>query len=355
MKKMIITMVMIGLTQLVISVDNKISIKQIANEFKSAKSTGNQKVIIEKLTRAEIKSEQDIDLLAEIIRVSEKDKDGQNEALNAVITVCDNQEYKIYEDKFIKLLDDSDKMVRITAIGALGLIKSEKSVPHLRKILKDISKTKYNVYKVVSYTKALETVYEPGVAAISLGQLKDTASIPFIVENYDYLSNFAGDALVMMGREGVKAILEISKNAKEGEPKPIQALCRLNDPSAKDVLVQFLNDDKNDIWLRSSVLRVLVMNLKDETVLSELKKNYSSYDSSLRWDIVEYSNKKEDIEFLLWILENENKEGIRSLSINNIGKVGDPSLIPLLEKFLSHSKVIRNSAKQAIEDIKNKR
>ncbi len=325
MKKILIIYLVWGFIQYLFSTDvNNTSIKQIAGEFRFAKSPTVQKELVTKLAQAELRSEDEIDLLAGIIRESEGNEKLCNDVLGAVYTITDNEDYKKYEDKFIDLLSDKNKMVRILAISALGSVKSEKSVPKLRVILKDISKIKYNIYKAVSYRKAVESVMEPGIAAISLGELKDTTSIPFIVENYDYLSNFAGDALVMMGREGVKAILEISKNAKEGEPKPIQALCRLDDPSAKDVLIEFLKDNNNDVWLRSSILRVLVMNLKDETVLSELKKNYSFYDSSLRWDIVEYSNKKEDIEFLLWILENENKEGIRSLSINNIGKVGDP-------------------------------
>jgi HEAT repeat protein len=94
------------------------------------------------------------------------------------------------------------------------------------------------------------------------------------------------------------------------------------------------------------------MNLNDKAVLSELKKNYSSYESSLRWDIIEYSKNKDDIEFLLWILENENREGFKSLAIDNLGKIGDPSVLPYLEKLLTQNKIIRNSAKQAIEEIK---
>ncbi|MCG2759865.1 MAG: HEAT repeat domain-containing protein, partial [Candidatus Delongbacteria bacterium] len=293
MRKQVLMLILVitGISQYIVS-EEKItdtSIKQLADEFKSAKGITSQRAILSKLSETELKTEEDISSLADIIHQS-NDDELKMEASSIFVTLSDNKKdvSKNYTKAYIELLESDEKMVRVAAINVLGKLNAKEAAPKLKRIVDDFSTTKYKILSVISKKKAFELIYEPGAATIALGEMKDLGSIPLLVDKFYDLDECCGIALASMGREGVKALIKLSKTdkAEEGKPSPIQALNYVHDASVKDILFEVLNDPKADVWLKSGVLRVLVMNLKDKTVLSELKKNYSSYESSLRWDII---------------------------------------------------------------------
>jgi len=346
----------IGLIQFAFSIDNKFFIKQLADDFKSAKTINSQRAILSKLSETELKSEDDISCLADIIRESD-DHEMRMEASSVFVTLSDNKKdvSKKYTNTYIKLLDSDEKMVRVAAINVLGKLNAKEAAPKLKRIVNDFSVTKYKILSVISKKKAFESIYEPGAAAIALGEMKDLGSIPLLVDKFYDLDECCGIALASMGREGVKALIKLSKTdkAEEGKPSPIQALNYVDDIGAKDILIEVLNDPKADVWLKSAALRVLVRNLKDKTVLTELRKNYSSYEMKIRNEIVKFTTQHENLRFLYWVLENENEALIKINAIENIAYIKDPSSIVILDKYSNHSdKMIRLTVADALARIK---
>ncbi len=311
------------------------SVKEIATELKQTKDTKQRLKKFEELGKIKLKTVEDVQGMTDIVRST--DNENEKDAVLSLLKISEQDKHM--EKEFINMLDDSDRDIRTAAIINLGTLKTKEAAPKLREILRDFNSIKYMEFKTLKYTnpkKAYKILYEPGVAAMALGDMKDDEAIPIIVEKFDHLEQFGADALSNMGTKGLPHLLELArKEAGSKNHYAEYALADIKDIEAKPDLLTILITEKNrDI--RDSILLGLRRHMFDAEVLSLTKRLYDEEKDVL---FLSAMRTKEAIPFLINVLKNEREQPHnRQYVVSILEDIRDPSVIPVLEEALKEKR-----------------
>ncbi|MEW6097134.1 MAG: HEAT repeat domain-containing protein [bacterium] len=284
-------------------------------------------------------------------------------------------------EEWLKDLSSEDKVIRQSAMEALGYLKSKEAVPALINALND-----NNWCVRETAIKALGGIKDERVIEPLITRLRDECKIDDQTkvgkEGQSTVSiHIEGeiiDALCSIGTKTIPSLMKVIENKKEGGPfkyKVAIILGRLGEKKVLLLLIEALEKEKEGIW-RSNIAEILgklgdkraipyLRNaLRDKykiqdpdsgvwhyivkqsaiTALGELKATESVH------DLIELLNQEKDngvvyvalgkigdkrvVPVLIDILENSKENAPRYYAASTLGKIGDKKAIPVLKKAL---------------------
>jgi HEAT repeat protein len=201
--------------------------------------------------------------------------------------------------------------------------------------------------------KAAEMVLEPFTAMGALGEMKDEESIPLLVEKFDYMGEYANLALSKIGKKAIPAIVELArKDDGIHHNNGRWALSNIEDKEAKSDLMYLVEND-TDIEIRKCALNSLVRFMYDDDVLILSENLFRKNKTGIYMDAMK--NRKA-VPFLIRILNDiyENEDN-RWYAAYLLGEIGDTTAIPALEEAYSKGdRAVGGSACEALKRITGK-
>jgi len=356
------------------------SIKQIKQEFDSKKldmskiyNTANE------LSNCQITSVEDLSDVAEISEsimnylednksVFKSDRDyffDYNEITNFCYSSFSKiqEKDKHLESKLLELMKEGEDETRLYAIKALGIIKSKKAAPELRKKVKGFSRTKYKALGFVSEISAYKYILEASEAAEALGSVAEEKDFQLLVDRLYDIEGATGRGLLKIGKKGFDALLNMArKEIKERDDEEWYASRALDGAHSLEYVPEWIkiydNQNENErirYWAFLVIVDFRDENSNAENLIERLKSVYESLSYYEKIDLVTKLNKSKDVPFLLSVLNKEEKENILTYLIGNLSSIGtnldDPSaVISALEKIIYNhgNKEVRDRAKNAL-------
>jgi HEAT repeat protein len=331
------------------------SILEIAAEIMRTKGAEQRLKLLKELAKLKPETAEDIRAIVEVIHASGNEAEKEI-ALAALRNI--NETDKHLEQEFIRLLDDPDREVRTLAIVNLGKLKAVEAAPRLREIVKSFGKVDYLKFKTmraVNMEEAYRMIFEPGAAAVALGEMKDEEAIPILVEKFEELEGYAAEGLSKMGKKGLPYLLELARKETDEESYYAHnALAEIKDIEAKPDLMNILVTER-DREIRDRVLNALSRpGMFDDDVLELVKSLYEKEkDSLFLWAM----KHEKATPFLIDVLK-QNMHGnprISHIVIGILGDIGGPSAVPALEKALTvRDRSVRQLSARALKKITGK-
>jgi HEAT repeat protein len=263
-------------------------------------------------------------------------------------------------DETIKLIDDDyPSDVRYASILILKQIKTPKSIPPLRKLIRTFPYT-WTKFTMRLFSGNDYKMRLPLIAAIILGKLKDKESVPLLFDKLEELGPKGHRALAECGAIAVPGLLEKAREEIVGGNGGWAFKALLYIPQDDEEAKQILRDafrNETDEYYKSILLDFVIFNVNgtdDRVFLKQLQREYEKWDKSTRSSIIGFSDKHEDREFILKVIRTEKDESLKGTALSQMGRVGNESDLPMLEEFAKKSnKRIRSAASEGIRGIKN--
>jgi hypothetical protein len=358
------------------------SIKQIKQEFNSLKDNNSRiELASRELKKFQIKTAEDLidvtEISEECLDLMEEQKsmfmrsedfdseysDLMNDCYASFEKIQENDKY--LEPKLLELMKKGEDETRLYAIKALGTIKSKKAAPEFRKKIKRFSRTKFNALKLVSQVRAYKYLFEAAMSAESLGSVAEESDYQMLVDRFYDLEGATGTGLLKIGHKGFMAIVDMARNEKEKHEDglafyALQAIPA--DVQYHDFWIEIAkNKNENEPIRGIAISRLVKMHNKEignDLYIQQMKENYQSFEPFDRCGLAEGLKRKDDVSFIIWILENEKDNWVLSAGINNLAIIGrnieDPSaVIAALERVIYNhgNKEVRSKARTALISI----
>jgi HEAT repeat protein len=249
--------------------------------------------------------------------------------------------------------------VRYASILILKQIKTPKSIPPLRKLIRTFPYT-WTKFTMRLFSGNDYKMRLPLIAAIILGKLKDKESVPLLFDKLEELGPKGHRALAECGAIAVPGLLEKAREEIVGGNGGWAFKALLYIPQDDEEAKQILRDafrNETDEYYKSILLDFVIFNVNgtdDRVFLKQLQREYEKWDKSTRSSIIGFSDKHEDREFILKVIRTEKDESLKGTALSQMGRVGNESDLPMLEEFAKKSnKRIRSAASEGIRGIKN--
>ncbi|MFH1147275.1 MAG: HEAT repeat domain-containing protein [Pseudomonadota bacterium] len=331
------------------------SVKQLSAEFRKTSDKVQRRKLLDEIRERVQRPEHPKDVEDLINAVDSARDEGEKRAIIYVLKeVRVKEEDRQFEPLFIKALDDPDVDIRIMAMGNLGTLKSKAAVPKLRKIVKSYGGLPSKAVKLIDRERAKKEWMEAGLAAMTLGEMKDEGSIPLLAEKLYDLGDAGPDALASMGKKAIPCILDLAKKEKEKGPEnwaACSALARIRDKEARQDLIEIVKKEKDHL-IRGNALESLVRYMYGDDLFELAKKIYETegilFGSAMKT--------REAIPLLTHILLHTfMRPHDRYYAASILGDIGDPAAVPALEKALKSNDInLRQPAAGALKQITGK-
>ena len=270
----------------------------------------------------------------------------------------------------LKLVEDSDPFVRSSVAEALGNIGDDRAIPGLLKLVEDshpFARRKArdalgNIGDAQAIPRLLKLVEDSGSdvrwkAAEALGNIGDEKAIPGLLklleDSHPFVRRIAAEALGNIGDE--KAILGLLKLVEDSHrfvrSSAAEALGNIGDEKAILGLLKLVED--SDSYVRRSAAGALG-NIGDAQAIPGLLKLLEDSDSDVRRSAADALGNIGDaqaIPRLLKLLEDSDSY-VRSRVADALGNIGDAQAIPGLLKLVEDSDFyVRHRVAQALGNI----
>lgn len=331
------------------------SVKQLSAEFRKTSDKVQRRKLLDEIRERVQRPEHPNDVEDLISAVDSARDEGEKRAIIYVLKeVRVKEEDRQFEPLFLKALDDPDVDIRIMAMGNLGTLKSKAAVPKLRKILKSYGGLPTKAVKLIDREKAKKEWLEAGLAAMTLGEMKDEGSIPLLAEKLYDLGDAGPDALASAGKKALPVILDLARKEKEkkaDEDNARTALGRIKDQEARQDLMDIVRKEKGR-GIRGRAMTALTTHMYGDDIF-ELAKNIYETEGILFGSAMKT---REAIPLLTHILLHTfMRPHDRYYAASILGDIGDPAAVPALEKALKSNDInLRHRAAGALKQITGK-
>jgi hypothetical protein len=286
-------------------------------------------------------------------------------ALTDCFTPFENvqEQDKFLESQLLLLMDDEQEELQLYSIKALGIIKSEKAAPELRKRIKRFNRLLFVTKSFFSPVIAYRKIEFMKIVSEALGCVAEDKDFHLFVDRFYDLEGATGKGLLKIGKKGFEALLDMAikerQERKEGERLAGRALWEWG--TSKEFVGEWIkifnNGYQNDYFQKDAIHGIFEnrnVSIEASNFIEQMKKNY--LDKNVNGDILACALKEEkDIPVLVHILENEKDIYLLESCIGNVSFIGrffdNPSaLVAAIEKIIYNhgNKEVRNSAENAL-------
>ncbi|OFZ53780.1 MAG: hypothetical protein A2328_09975 [Bdellovibrionales bacterium RIFOXYB2_FULL_36_6] len=307
------------------------SFKQLTQDFREAKDKKGKRDALQRLSKSEPTSEEEIDQSIELIKSSDKEV-----SYSAGLSLGNVSDKKLVP-KLILELKNKDFNVRMCTIQGVAKIKDKRAVPALIKSLDD------------------DNTNIPYYASLALGNIGDERAIPELIARIDKkdgvaigLSMFGVSALRPIMKELDRVFFRVSDQKMN---RLIQTIGLIKDPNAIEDLKKLLKHKSPSI--RQEAIQALG-NMGNYSFFDDALKDN---DAHVRLAAIEASRKIKDervILMLINIVKEDSQEECKWLAMDVLSEKESPLILPLLEKMSDNdSDVLKRAAKKALRMYKS--
>ncbi len=238
-----------------------------------------------------------------------------------------------------ELLESSDEFEAMQALQALIKVRDPKLLPGLMAIFKRYTEDLGDYKDILKSLGSRDFARRYSVArylAVPIGEMKDESALP---ELWHVLGKLDGAESWALSRYGAKLLPQLvehaqAENDKWAKAAACKAISNIEDLAAKDELLDvFKRNTQSDI--REAAACALA-GMKDETVSNELLRYFKKEPERLvRASIISTLKDKKDLPFIIAVLNDRDENSmVRTTAVVQMGKIGDPSSVPVLEEAL---------------------
>jgi HEAT repeat protein len=271
----------------------------------------------------------------------------QGELQQKLINCIDNISSSRMGPLFIAELENKHPMISAVAAGMCGKLKLNDSVPSLINIIK-----RYGQVDGFADSPAERAAV---TAVVALGEIGDQRGIPILLEKLGYMNSYEVRALAKFGYQVIPQLFDKIINEKEAKARraAAYAVTSINDPLAIPLF-------KKEIRNKDSQVRryaiIAMLNIEPEQSFNELLGLWEQdSDPLLGRQLLYHINSsrlkdKKLCPFLIKVLENDSRGGMRQGAVVALGRIGGEQAIVALKKaLLDKEKMVRIYAAQALE------